>query len=222
MDISQGEFVAILGANGTGKTTLLKVILGLLPIAHGSVSTNSDNIGYIPQRLPIQGGVPISVAEYISTGLRVKKINPFWIKSFESKLITQVLNTIGLINIKNSNLYNLSAGQQRRVMIARALISNPDILLLDEPTAGIDSESQKSLKDILSNYKKNLKTIILVTHELEILEPLVDRVIVLGTKVRGSVIYDGGLPVPKHLNSIAHHSHEETINTKSILGMNNA
>ena len=71
--INQGEFVAILGANGTGKTTLLKVILGLLPMAHGSIAMNSDNVGYVPQRLPLQGGVPISVMEYVSTGLRVKK-----------------------------------------------------------------------------------------------------------------------------------------------------
>ena len=78
-------------------------------------------------------------------------------------------------------------------MIARALVSNPDILLLDEPTAGIDSDSQESLKEVLDAYKKNLKTIILVTHELEVLEPLVDRVVVLGTNTKGSVIYDGKL-----------------------------
>ena len=220
--INQGEFVAILGANGTGKTTLLKVILGLLPMAHGSIDMNSDNVGYVPQRLPLQGGVPISVMEYVSTGLRVKKVNSFWINKTESKLIQQALKTVGLLDIKNSNLFNLSGGQQRRVMIARALVSNPDILLLDEPTAGIDSDSQESLKEVLEAYKKNLKTIILVTHELEVLEPLVDRVVVLGTNTKGSVIYDGKLPIPKHLYSIAHHSHEDSVNSKSILGMNNS
>jgi zinc transport system ATP-binding protein len=107
-------------------------------------------------------------------------------------------------------------------MIARALVSNPDVLLLDEPTAGIDSESQESLKEVLDAYKKNFKTIILVTHELEVLEPLVDRVVVLGTDTKGSIIYDGKLPIPKHLYSIAHHSHEDSVNSKSILGMNNS
>lgn len=187
LTIAVGEVVAMLGANGSGKTTLVRGLVGLaellageLEVAGQPVSTRHGrtSIGYVPQRLTGSTGVPTTVTEVVSTGLLARR--SLWAAGSRSRAQAQAaLTQIGLGEHARTPVLELSGGQQRRVLIARALVSDPGILLLDEPTAGVDRAGVVSLVATLAGLKAAGRTMLVVTHELDVFGDVVDRTVTM-------------------------------------------
>jgi zinc transport system ATP-binding protein len=208
LTIQPGEFVAVLGENGAGKSTLVRAMLGLTPLSHGSVRLHGvpvdqfkqwGRVGYVPQRLLSAGAVPTSVHEVVESALWGPKRR--FRMTRRSALVEQALRDVDLWDRRDDRLDTLSGGQQRRVLIARALATRADTFVLDEPTAGIDTDSQNRLAATLRSIKESGATVLLVTHELGPLSDLVTRALVLGKGDHGSVRYDG----PPRRQELAHH-----------------
>lgn len=175
--IHAGEFVGIIGQNGAGKTTLLKTLLGLQKPTRGEVHKQKSVVGYIPQRGRLYDGlVPISVLEVVRLGSSGKK-----------KSALEALQKVGIKELAHKRFTELSGGQQQRVIIAKALAAEADLLLLDEPTTGIDEHSQASFYALLQELQEQGITIVMVSHELDTVLNLVTRVICLNR----TVLYDG-------------------------------
>ncbi|MCI0690195.1 MAG: ATP-binding cassette domain-containing protein, partial [Sporichthyaceae bacterium] len=155
--MAPGEVLAILGANGSGKSTLIRAIVGLVPMTAGTVSLFGQNgrrpgrralrqqwrrIGYVPQRLGAGSGVPATVAEVVASGRLARRglLRPVRIQ--DRAAIEAALAAVGLADRVRDPVSSLSGGQQQRTLIARALAAEPELLILDEPTAGVDAESQ--------------------------------------------------------------------------------
>jgi len=162
LNLPQGIYLSIVGENGSCKTTLIKLILGLLKPTSGSIEIDSNSIGYVPQRLDsFNSQFPITVKEVLSCHKKTLKNNSIDIDS--------ILKDVNMLNFKNRLLGMLSGGQQQRVLIARALMGNPDIIVLDEPSTGVDENNQKEIYNILRKLnKENKKTIISIEHNLDI------------------------------------------------------
>lgn len=214
LSIPNGQFLALLGANGSGKSTLLRTFLGLQSLADGEVrifGTPVDSfrqwrrIGYVPQDLMASTAVPVSVAEIVQVSAGGSRLG--WRRSTPDRT-QEILQRVGLWNKRKDSFHSLSGGQQRRAMIAAALAKNADVLLLDEPTAGLDRENMFLLADILAEYKSAGRTIIVVAHELGVLEPLIDRCIAMGQASEGSIAYDGSPPLPSRFHDP--HGHHES------------
>ncbi len=206
MHVRQGEMVALLGSNGAGKSTLVRSILGLVPIKSGTVSLLGrprnqfrgwTQIGYVPQHSALQMN-NVTVRELVTSGrLSHRKLfRP--LSSADRRAIDEAIETVHLMNRQHSQLRHLSGGQQQRALIARGLAGNPELLILDEPLAGVDLDTQTELAQLLGDLKDAGTSILVILHELSLLAPLIDRSVVLQT---GKVIYSGALvdsPVNKH------------------------
>lgn len=216
--VQPGEFVAVLGANGSGKTTLMRAMLGLLPLTSGAIDVFGTPIGrfrawprlaYVPQRLHSAGAVPVSVHEVVGAGL----ISPHQRlpRRGDRQRVADALAQVGLADRRRDRFDALSGGQQRRVMIAAALAKDADLYVLDEPTAGVDAESQERISETFGALHAAGRTVLLVTHELGAFAALASRIVVLGSP-RGetsTVLYDGPPPVPDHLlDRVWHHSED--------------
>lgn len=210
LSIGRGEFVAVLGENGAGKTTLMRALLGLVPLSHGAVRLHGvpvdayrdwNRIGYVPQRLLSAGAVPMSVREVVASARWGPRTRWQLRGRADSDAERLALEKVGLWERRDDRLDTLSGGQQRRVLIARALAVGADTLVLDEPTAGIDADSQTRLASTLRALRDDGRTVVLVTHELGPLADLATRAIVLGRGEHGSVRYDG----PPRREDLAHH-----------------
>lgn len=185
INIEKGDFVGIIGSNGTGKSTLIKLILGLLPLKSGTIVTDYDNIGYVPQvGLAVKADFPATVREVVMLNL-YKEIGLFKRPNKKHSEITdKILETVGMLDKADKQIGKLSGGQQQRVMIAKALISSPEILVLDEPTAAIDTESEHMLYDLLNKLnKENDLTIVMVTHSIESIEEFMNKIYVIKNKM---------------------------------------
>jgi zinc transport system ATP-binding protein len=195
--LSAGEVVVLLGANGSGKSTLVRGLLGLVPLIGGELELfgvpaarfhERWRIGYVPQRHTVVGGVPSTVREVVSSG-RLARKHPFApLRAEDRAAVAAAIDTVGLAEKATTDVAELSGGQQRRVLIARALAGEPDVLVMDEPTAGVDVANQEILAETLRRLVTGGKTLLLVAHELGPLEPLIDRVVVLRD---GRTTYDG-------------------------------
>lgn len=166
--VEKGDYIGVVGSNGSGKSTLIKLILGLLPAKTGTITRTETNVGYVPQvGLSVKGDFPATVLEVVMLNL-YGSIGLFKrAKQKHYKMAEEALETVGMIEYKDRMIGKLSGGQQQRVMIAKSLVNNPDILILDEPIAGIDSESEKNLYQLLYRLNKdNGLTILMVTHSL--------------------------------------------------------
>ena len=162
LDISDGVYLSVIGENGSCKTTLIKLILGLLSPNSGSINIDTKNIGYVPQRVDsFNSQFPISVYEILKVHGKALKLD---IKAS----IDYVLNKVNMTEFKDNLIGNLSGGQRQRVFIARALMGNPDLIILDEPSTGVDYKNQLEIYSLLSSLNKNEKTtIISIEHNLE-------------------------------------------------------
>lgn len=169
--IEPGDFTAMIGPNGGGKTTLIKLMVGLLQPQSGSirilgqsVDKASHHIGYVPQDTSINRSFPISALDVVLMG----KLGPVhrWKhnRKAEHREALQILEKLGMADFAQRKIGELSGGQRQRVMIARALVTNPDLLLLDEPTANVDSEGQGDLYRLLKDLNREV-TILVVSHE---------------------------------------------------------
>lgn len=162
LNIPDGVYLSVIGENGSCKTTLIKLILGLLSPNSGSININTKNIGYVPQRVDsFNSQFPISVYEILKVHGKALKLD---IKAS----IDYVLNKVNMTEFKDNLIGNLSGGQRQRVFIARALMGNPDLIILDEPSTGVDYKNQLEIYNLLSSLNKNEKTtIISIEHNLE-------------------------------------------------------
>ena len=211
--LAENEFVAVLGANGAGKSTLVRALLRLTPLAAGTLllyGTPAERfrdwprIGYVPQRATSATGVPATVREVVASG-RTSRLSR-WRRfgATDRAAVSSALSAVGLADRADRGVATLSGGQQQRVLIARALAGEPDTLVLDEPTAGVDTESQQAFAATLSLLKERGVAVLLVTHHLGALAPLVDRVVAVAD---GRIAYDG--PVPPHGMADDDHHHPE-------------
>lgn len=182
-EIKKGEFTGIFGPNGGGKTTLLKLIMGFIKPSSGTIKIQGmspqeaqNQIAYVPQNLRFDRQFPISVKELVLSG-RLSNLPWHGRYSQEDKeLASQMLEKVGLTHTQNSSFGTLSGGQAQRALIARALVSNPKLLILDEPTASVDAEAEKEIYNILDELKGKM-TILMVTHHLHATINHVQRVL---------------------------------------------
>ena len=203
--VDAGEVVAVLGANGSGKSTLVKAVVGLLPLATGTLElfgtpverfSSWTRLGYVPQRAGAATGVPATVREVVSTGrLAVTRFRRP--RAADRAAVDRALEVVGLAPRADDSVSTLSGGQQQRVLIARALTCSPDLLVLDEPTAGVDLASQSALAETLAGLVDAGTTVVLVAHELGPMHALVTRAV---TMFEGRVLHDGAPPEPDHLH----------------------
>ena len=166
LTINKGEYVGIIGLNGSGKSTLLKIILGIIKPTSGEIiKGNKIKIGYVNQTTMVEeGSFMASVFEVVSLGLKKKPFS--FINKKEKEKINKTLQLFSLSEYANHSIDSLSGGQAQKVKIAKVLLSNPDIIVLDEPTSGIDESSEEILLEIIAHLHALKKTIILVSHNL--------------------------------------------------------
>jgi zinc transport system ATP-binding protein len=196
--VQAGEAVALLGGNGSGKSTLVRALLGLVPLERGSVELFGQplgsfrrwsSIGYVPQRstASLSGA---KVKEVVASG-RLAHRPPFVPpRPADRAAVAHALESVGLSDRAGDRLSVLSGGQQQRVLIARALAGQPELLILDEPTAGVDLAHQSALAEVLSALIEAGTAVVVVLHEVGALGPLIDRAVALR---EGRVAYDGPL-----------------------------
>lgn len=178
-----GEYIGIIGPNGGGKTTLLKLIMGFLTPTSGSLTLSGlspvqarSEIGYVPQAMRFDRQFPISVFELVLSG-RLSKLPWYGMYSSEDRrLARETIELLGLQDIQHAPFGTLSGGQAQRVLIARALVSQPKLLLLDEPTANVDAHAESEIYELLKNLRGKM-TILMVTHDLSTAIDQVQRVL---------------------------------------------
>ncbi len=169
--IQDGDYICILGENGAGKSTLMKTILGLIPPISGSISfgqnLKSTDIGYLPQQTQIQKDFPASVWEVVLSGFINKHGLRFFYTKEEKQTAVKMLEKIGIDHLKKKSYSRLSGGQQQRVLLCRALCATTKIILLDEPTAGLDVQSTAELYALIKKLNDEGLTIIMISHDVE-------------------------------------------------------
>ena len=226
--VAAGEVVALLGANGSGKSTVVRAVVGLLPLVSGTLElfgTPRDRfrewtrLGYVPQRGGATTGVPATVREVVATG-RLARSGLRRRSADDRRAVEAALVTVGLADRARDSVGTLSGGQQQRVLIARALTCEPELLVLDEPTAGVDLASQAALAETLRTLVARGTTVVLVAHELGPMHPLISRAV---TMSEGRVLHDGPPPEPDHLHlhdpEHAHPVHEVRDSTAPAWGL---
>jgi zinc transport system ATP-binding protein len=211
VQVQRGEVVALLGANGSGKSTLVRALLGIVPTSAGTVRlfgepladrSARDRVGYVPQRLPAGAGVPASALEVVTAGLlHARRLRP---PRGASRRAAAALDEVGLTEHARRPVHELSGGQQQRVLIARALVREPELLVLDEPTSGIDLPTQQTFVDTVERLRAGGATVVVILHELGPFAPLIGRAVVLR---HGRVVHDGPPPRPRDEHAGAAHEH---------------
>jgi len=200
LKLKDKEFLAIIGPNGGGKTTLLKLILGFLKPNKGEIKIYEKNpikareiIGYVPQYTTFSLDIPITVFDIVLQG-RVKKNKFFYSKEDKEKAIN-LMQKLKIEHLKNKKIKDLSGGERQKVLIARALVSEPKIIIMDEPTSAIDINGQKEILDLIENLKI---TRVVVSHDIKILFRKVDKIAYIN---KTAIIHEGpklNIPKDKH------------------------
>ncbi|HET7689740.1 MAG TPA: ABC transporter ATP-binding protein [Nocardioidaceae bacterium] len=212
LTISAGEVVAVLGANGSGKSTLVRAMLGLVPTTRGNVELfdtplsrfkDHHRVGFVPQRVTAAAGVPASVQEVVASGRLSRRRIGRPVRRGDREVIRAAIEAVGLTERTQDSVSTLSGGQQQRVLIARALAGQPELLVLDEPTAGVDLVSQATFAEVLRTLIGRGITIVVVAHEMGPIEPLVSRTVVMRD---GRIAYDGE-PLASFHEAHHHHGH---------------
>jgi zinc transport system ATP-binding protein len=189
LTVCAGDAVAVVGPNGSGKSTLMRTILGLVPPLGGRLELfgvpaerfrQRHRIGYVPQRQTAGGAVPSTVREIVTSGRLPRMGLLARPRAADRAAVDDALVTVGLEHAAHTPVTHLSGGQQRRALIARALAAEPEVLIMDEPTAGVDVESQASLAATLTRLAATGVTMLVVTHDLEPLAGVVTRAVGVG------------------------------------------
>jgi zinc transport system ATP-binding protein len=199
LTVGAGEAIAVLGSNGSGKTTLARGLLGLATVLAGEVQVlgspvgglrEKGRVGYVPQRHSISGAVPATVREAVGVG-RLARLGLFRrLGPVDRAAVTDAVAAVGLVDRLDDPVASLSGGQQRRVLVARALAAEPELLIMDEPTAGVDAANQEALAAVLAHIAAAGTTLVVVTHEAAPLAGVLSRAVVVD---HGRVVYDGSL-----------------------------
>ena len=216
LSIDAGEFVAVAGPNGGGKTTLMRLVLGLERPASGDALLFGEpathfsrraTLGYLAQRSQLGVDAPATVREVVSAGRLAAGglLGP--LRRRERAIVVDAIARVGLADRADAPLRTLSGGQQQRAFIAKALAAEPSLLVLDEPTTGVDVEAQEALASLLDRLHRELAvTVLYVSHEFGAVEHFVERLVL----VRGGIVFDGSpanLPGVWHDPSHAHGRH---------------
>lgn len=201
LEIAEGEFIGVIGPNGSGKTTLCRAVLGLMRPLGGSLQIfdcaceklrchHRARIGYLPQKGRMEPNFPITVLEAVMMG-RYGALGLIRRPGLRDRaLALEALANVGMGDYKDTMLGHLSGGQQQRVFIARALAQQPQVLLLDEPTTGLDIAAQHSILDLVRRLHRDLGlTVLLITHDINMIRAQVDRLVLLKTR-----LYAAGTP----------------------------
>ena len=218
LTVGRGEAVAVLGSNGSGKTTLARGLLGLATVLDGDVEllgapvgrlSEPGRVGYVPQRHSVTGAVPATVREVVSVG-RLARLGLFRrLRPADRTAVADAVAAVGLADRLDDPVAALSGGQQRRVLVARALAAEPELLIMDEPTAGVDAANQEALAGVLAEVSVRGTTLVVVTHETAPLAGVLSRAVVVD---HGRIAYDGPL-LPGHAldeSDVHHHPHPPT------------
>ncbi len=179
LQIHKGDYLGIVGPNGGGKTTLLKCILGLYKPTHGKIKLfNQDlatfkdwpSIGYVPQKVNFDQNFPSTAREVVAMGIYAKLGLFNSLKKYDWQAVDKALEQVGMLKFGNRRIGDLSGGQQQRIFIARALVSEPTVIFLDEPTVGVDIETRNQFFELLETLNKKLElTLVLITHDMDII-----------------------------------------------------
>jgi zinc transport system ATP-binding protein len=209
--VEQGEFLAVAGPNGGGKTTLLRIILGLERPQAGNARLFGEpasslhgraRIGYLAQRAQLGIDSPVTVREVVSAGRVPRRglVGP--LRAEDHAQVARAIERVGLADRASAPLSTLSGGLQQRAFIAKALAGEPELLVLDEPTAGVDVDAQDALAELLEELHRDLRvTILFVSHEFGAVERFVDRLVL----VRGAIVFDGDpAALPAHWHDPSH------------------
>lgn len=192
-NVDRGDYLALAGPNGAGKTTLIRLLLGLekssgrIEILKTPLNkfSNWEKVGYLPQRAAVFNPLfPATVEETISLGILSSKRFPKKFSAKDKRKIKEMLEILDIIQLKDRLISGLSGGQQQKVFLARALISNPEILILDEPGSGLDSKSRENFFNLLKKVNKERETaIILITHDASEIGRYADKLLYLDKKI---------------------------------------
>ncbi|GAA4961881.1 metal ABC transporter ATP-binding protein [Actinoplanes utahensis] len=213
LSVTAGDVVAVLGANGSGKSTLIRTILGLVPSRRGEITLFGtphkrfrqwQRIGYVPQRLGAGSGVPATVGEVVASGRLARRGIFRFPGAADRDAVREALTAVGLLDRIGDPVATLSGGQQQRTLIARALAGRPDLLVLDEPNAGVDAASQEAFAAALTRFAGEGGTILVVLHELGPLRQLIGRAVVVHD---GRIAYEGTPPEPAGHHAEPDHEH---------------
>jgi zinc/manganese transport system ATP-binding protein len=191
LHLHSGQFAALVGPSGAGKTSLLRLILGMLSPHHGTISIQgrtfqgqpAAKVGYVPQLETVDWNFPVTVEQVVLMG-RVRRSGIWpWPSAEDRRCVRNVLNRLEIGKLANQHIRNLSGGQQQRVFLARALIAEPDLLVLDEPTTGVDMRTAENVLHMLGDLNRQGITILMTTHDLNAAAAHVPWVICLNRRV---------------------------------------
>lgn len=188
LSIEPGRVLGIIGPNGSGKTTLIRGALGLIEPSSGTVERADVDVGYVPQREDLDAAFPLTVEEVVHMGACNRLTRWGRLRPTERELARECLGRVGLVERARVPFASLSGGQRQRVLIARALMSRPRLLLLDEPTSGIDVTAQRVVSELLVRLRdEDQLAVLLVTHQLPVLRQIADAVV----WVSGGAVVEG-------------------------------
>jgi zinc transport system ATP-binding protein len=218
LTVRRGDVLAVLGANGSGKTTLVRGLLGLATVLSGEALVLGEQVGarrtrgrvgYVPQRQTVAGAIPSTVREVVASGRLPRRRLLGRRTAADREAVTRAIAAVELQHWADTDIAQLSGGQQRRALIARALASEPDVMIMDEPTAGVDRASQQALAASITRLVDRGVTLLVVTHEVGPLAGVLTRSVVVSD---GRIVHDGPLlhpgaavAVPDSHDDDAHH-----------------
>lgn len=223
VEIPRGAMLGLLGPNGSGKSTLIKAMMGLLKPWAGSVWFDGEppararrRIGYMPQAEDVDWNFPVSVRDVVAMGLYRPRWNPFARLNRHRPAVDAALRRLDVEDLAGRQIGELSGGQQRRVLLARALAKDPEILILDEPTAGLDAPSEDELLDMLRGLADRGATVVVATHDISCVQRLYDYALCLNRRVEAfgpvdEVLTDEVLArtFGRHLVHVGHVDHHD-------------
>ncbi|MGB7342927.1 MAG: ABC transporter ATP-binding protein [Pirellulaceae bacterium] len=189
-DLPAGQLVGIVGPNGAGKSTLLKAIMDLIPRASGRVSVFGDTyansrkrVGYVPQRESVDWQFPVSALDVVTMGLYDDIGWFFPVRRKHRQRALEALDRVGIADLANRQISQLSGGQQQRTFLARALVQDADLYLMDEPFAAVDAATERAIVDILRDLKDRQKTAVVIHHDLQTVPEYFDHVVLLNMRI---------------------------------------
>jgi zinc/manganese transport system ATP-binding protein/zinc transport system ATP-binding protein len=190
LQITKGDFVGLLGPSGSGKTTLLRSMLGAVDVYEGEVliegrspTEGRPRIGYVPQLETIDWNFPVTVREVVMMGRTMENRFFPWFRQEEKQLADRMMDRLGILHLAGRHIRELSGGQQQRAFLARALVSSPSLLLLDEPTSGVDVKTRDDVMHLLHDLNHQGVTIVITTHEINAVAVHLPRLVCLAGRV---------------------------------------